>query len=231
MKEKILALLIAKFSGVRKDGLAQLAGVLSLQAETDEQAAGLVDKMTTEKVSAFITEYRKDVDKEVSEANKTYEGNLKKKFDFVEKREPRDPGKDPKDPADPSDIASIVANAVKAAIDPLEKKLSSFEGEKIKQSRLQQLEGKLKDVPDTFKAQKLKDFSRMNFDSEEAFTEYLTETETDITAFNQELANKGLAAQGKPIFGGKDQNGVSSAVSSYLTSKAEGNKSLTGKEV
>ncbi len=231
MKEKLLALLIAKFSGMRKDGLAQLAGVLSLQVDTDEDAAGLVDKLTTEKVSAYITEYRKDVDKEVSEANRTYEGNLKKKFDFVEKKDPKDPGKDPKEPANPNDIAAIVANAVKAAIDPLQQKLSSFEGEKIKQTRLQQLEGKLKDVPETFKAQKIKDFSRMNFDSEEAFAEYLTETETDITAFNQELANKGLMAQGKPIFGGKDQNGVSSSVSSYLASKAEGNKSLEGKQV
>lgn len=232
MKDKILALLLAKFAGVRKDGLAQLAGVLALQATTDEEASGIVEKLTAEKVNSFVTDYRKEVDKEVSSSNKTYEDNLKKKFDFVEKKDP-EPGKDP-DPnkkTDTNDIAAIVANAVKAAVEPLQQKLSSFELEKIKGTRLQQLESKLKDVPETFKTQKLKDFGRMNFETDEAFAEYLSEVEADITAFNQELANKGLAGHGKPAFGKAAADGVSAATNDYIASKTAKDNPLGGKEV
>lgn len=229
MKEKILALLIAKFAGVRKDGLARLAGALSLQAADETEAGVLVDKLTPEKVNEFITDYRKDVDKEVSDSNKTYEGNLKKKFDFVEKKEP---GKEPKEPVDPNDIAAIVAAAVKTAVAPLQQELLGFKGEKTTESRLQQLQSKFKDnLPESFKAQKLKDFKRMNFENDEAFTEYLGELETDITAFNQELADKGLTGQSKPMFGSKEKDGVSGAVKQFIDSKAEGQKNLAGKEI
>jgi hypothetical protein len=201
MKEKILALLLDKFAGVRKDALAQLAGSIALQAATDDEAAGIVEKLTPERVNEFTTDYRKTVDKEVSDANKAYEGNLKKKYDFVEKKEP-EPGKDP-NPANPNDIATIVANAIKAAVEPLQQKIASFEGSKTAETRLQQLQGKFKDksLPESFTAQKMKDFKRMNFESDEAFAEYLTELDTDITTFNQELANIGLGGNQKPFFG------------------------------
>ena len=42
MKKEIFALLTAKFSGVRKDGLKHLTHVLTLQATTEEEAAALV---------------------------------------------------------------------------------------------------------------------------------------------------------------------------------------------
>ena len=82
--QQILALLQAKFAGVRKDGLAQLARMIALQVTSQEEAQALIDKLDVEKVTETVKDYRKDVDKEVSEANKTYEGNLKKKFKFVE---------------------------------------------------------------------------------------------------------------------------------------------------
>jgi len=85
MKEKILALLITKFSGVRKDGLTQLAGSLALQVLTEEEAQALVDKLDQSKVTEFVKEYRSGVDKEVSTATKTSEDKLKEKFDLVEK--------------------------------------------------------------------------------------------------------------------------------------------------
>lgn len=229
MKDKILALLMAKFTGVRKDGLAQLAGSLALQADKDEDATALIDKLTPEKVSEFVTGWRRDVDKEVSDANKTYEGNLKKKYDFKEKAEP---GKtDPPAPGDPADLATLVANAVKAAVEPLQQKLSSFEGQKVTETRLQQLEGKLKDLPETFKTQKMKDFKRMNFDTNETFAEYLTEVETDITGFKQEMADKGLSGQARPIMGGQNKDGVSAGVASFIESKTKPATTLTGKEL
>lgn len=230
MKEKILALLLAKFAGVRKDGLARLAGALALNATTDEEAGELVEKLTPEKVTEFVTDYRKDVDTEVSNANKTHEGTLKKKFEFVEKK-PGDSGKKPGENEDEPGDMPAWAKALIESNNELKTKLSSFEGEKVKQSRVQLLEGKLKDVPETFKAQKLKDFGRMNFATDEDFNEYLTEFDTDISAFNQELADNKLAGGSKPIFGSKDKDGVSSAVSSFIADKTDQNKPLEGKQL
>lgn len=231
MKEKIIALLVAKFAGVRKDGLARLAGALSLNATTEEEAGALVEKLTKEQVDDYIKDYRKDVDKEVSESNQTYEGTLRKKYDFVEKKDPKEPGKEPKDPVDTKDIASIVAAELAKAVAPIQQELAAFKGKEVIKTRLQTLESKLKDVPETFKAQKLKDFGRMNFETDEAFNEYLTETEADITAFNQELANKGLAGHSKPAFGKTGNDGVSAATTEYIASKTAKDNPLGGKEV
>lgn len=230
MKDKILALLTAKFAGVRKDGLAQLALSLSLQAADETEATTLVEKFTIEKVNDFVRDWRKDVDGEVSKSNKTYEDNLKKKYDFVEKKEP---GKDPKDPVDPTDIAAIVDAAVQKAVTPLQQEISAFKSGKTTETRLQQLQSKFKDknLPESFTAQKLKDFKRMNFETDEAFTEYLTELETDITTFNQELADKGLSGQNRPLFGNKTAEGVSSGVKEFIDSKKKDTNVLTGKEV
>ena len=231
MKNKILALLVAKFVGVRKDGLAQLAGALALQATTDEEANALVEKFTSDQVNDFVKDFRKDVDKEVSVANKTYETNLKEKFDLVEKKEPNpNPNPNPANP-NPTDIAAIVAAEIAKAVSPLQEQLAGFKGQEVSKTRLQILESKLKEVPETFKAQKLKDFGRMNFETDEAFNEYLAEFETDITAFNQELADKGLAGQGRPFMGGQNKEGVSATVAEYINSKTDDKKALSGKEV
>lgn len=227
--EQILALLTAKFSGVRKDGLAQIARSISLSVTTEEETQALVDKLDVAKVTDIVKEYRKEVDREISDSTKTHETNLKKKYDFKEKAGTEtkpDPLSD-----DPTDIASIVKTALDAALKPLQDKLAGFEGKQVNETRLQSLEGKLKDVPDTFKAQKLKDFKRMNFDSEESFAEYLTETETDLAEFSQELADKGLGQQTKPVFGQQNKDGVSAGVASFIESQKNPENSLGGKEL
>ena len=232
MKEKILALLMAAYSGVRKDGLAHLAAALALQATTEDEAKTLVEKLTEAQVNDFVKDYRKDVDKEVSDANKTYEGTLKKKFDFVEKKS--DPGKDP-DPTKTDPKNEDVPVWAKALLDQnkaLADELSAFKGQKITETRLQTLEGKFAGVPDSYKNQRLADAKLfINTLDDNAFNEYLTKTESDIAAFNQEMADKGLSGQGKPMFGQKDNNGVSSGVAAFIQSQTQEKSPLTGKEV
>ncbi len=199
MKEKILALLMTTFAGVRKDGLTQLARALALQAGTEDEAKALVDKLTKDQVDNFVKEFRGDVDKEVSEGNKTYADNLKKKYDFVEKKS--EPGKEP-DPAnpDPSNIQEIIKAAVSEAVKPFQEKLAGFEQGNIAKSRLQQLTDKLSSCKDeVFKAKVLKDFPRMKFETDEEFLEYLTETETDVNTANQNVSDSALGAQGQPF--------------------------------
>lgn len=229
--QQILALLQAKFAGVRKDGLAQLARMIALQVTSQEEAQALIDKLDVEKVTETVKDYRKDVDKEVSEANKTYEGNLKKKFKFVELDDPT-PADDPTKKTNPDDLQAAIKAAVAEVVKPLNDEIAALRGSKISESRLQMLTEKLGSCKDeTFKAKVLKDFNRMSFTDDNAFNEYLTETETDIVAFNQDLANKGLGEQGKPMFGQKNNDGVSSGVASFIQSQTEKENSLGGKEV
>ena len=229
MKKTILALLVAKFQGARKDGLNVLAGILALQASTEDEAKALVEKITDAQVNDFIKDYRKDVDKEVSESNKTFETNLRKKYDFKEKEV--EPGNDPS--KNPNDIAEIVKAAVAAAVKPFEEKLSGYETKNIADSRLAKLNEKLNDCKDeTFKAQTLKDFARMTFANDDDFTQYLNDKTTDIANANQNVANAALGgASGKPLFAQKGDDGISKSVADFVASQKPEANAFTGKEV
>ena len=229
MKETILALLIAKFSGVRKDGLVAMARSMALHCATEDDAKALVDKITDAQVNEFVKDYRADVDKEVSNSNKAFENNLKKKFEFVEKK--AEPGGDPNH--DPNSISEIVKAAVAEAVKPFQEKLSSYEQGDLAKSRLQSLNEKLAECKDeTFKAQTLKDFARMKFDTDDDFNEYLTEKVTDIATANQNVANAALSnSGGSPLFTQKEESGVSKGVAEYVASQKPENNSFAGKEL
>ena len=229
MKKTILALLVAKFQGARKDGLNVLASILALQASTEDEAKALVEKITDAQVNEFIKDYRKDVDKEVSESNKTFETNLRKKYDFKEKEV--EPGNEPS--KNPDDIAEIVKAAVAAAVKPFEEKLSGYETKNIADSRLAKLNEKLNDCKDeTFKAQTLKDFARMTFANDDDFTQYLNDKTADIATANQNVANAALGgASGKPLFAQKGDDGISKGVADYVASQKPEANAFTGKEV
>jgi hypothetical protein len=204
MKGKILALLETKFQGKRKDGLSRLANAIALQVTTEEEASAIVGKLTAESVDSFIADWRKEADAEITRANKTYEDGLKKKFDFVEKKEPDGNGTSPhvtteSGAIDAAAIQKIIADSITAITKPLLEKMTALESGNVAKTRLQELNDKLKDCRDeTFKAKALKDFARMQFDTDGAFTEYLTDTEADVKTANQNVADSGLGAQGRP---------------------------------
>lgn len=229
MKKTILALLVAKFQGVRKDALGVLAGVLALQATNEDEAKALVEKVTDAQVTEFAKDYRADVDKEVSESNKTFETNLRKKYDFKEKQS--EPGIPPTE--NPNDIAAIVKEAVAAAVKPFEEKLSGYETKNIAETRLAALNEKLNGCKDeTFKAQTLKDFARMSFATDDDFTQYLNDKAADIETANQNVADDKLNnAGGSPLFSQKEESGISKGVADYVESQKPGKDNFTGKEI
>ena len=220
----ILALLAAKFPGVRKDGLNMLARLMALQTETEDEAKAAVERLTRDGVDAFVRDFRSDVDKEVSDGTRTFEENLRRKFDLVEKQsEPRiDEVKQ-----------AVVANAVANAVKPLKEQLERYERGNVNQSRLQALTDRLNACKDeSFRAKALKDFGRMTFDTEEAFNEYLTDTETDVADANKRMADAKLAGMGRPMFSQKDESGVTASVTRYINAQTKGSDaSLGGKEL
>ena len=212
MKEKILALFETKFQGERKDGLNQLAGAIAMQVTTEDEATTLVGKLTAEKVKQFITDWRKEADAEIDKANQTREANLRKKYDFVEKK-PEPANSTPPEPDktgnfDAAAIQKLIQDSITTATKPLLEQINTFKAGETAKTRFQALNDKLKDCNDAnFKAKALKDFARMTFDTDETFTEYLTDTENDIKTANQNAADSGLGAQSRPVISNTPASG------------------------
>ncbi|MCL1932760.1 MAG: hypothetical protein FWF53_02960 [Candidatus Azobacteroides sp.] len=209
MKEKILALLQAQFAGVRKDGLNQIANVLSFQIDTEEKAKEVVGKLTADQVNSFIADWRKEADAEIDKANRTREENLRKKYDFVEKKQPEVTAVTTENGNfDTAAIQKLISDSIATATKPLLEKVAAFEKEGTEKTRLQALNDKLKECTnENFKVKALKDFARMRFDTDEAFTEYLSDTENDIKTANQNVADSGLGAQSRPIISNSSSGG------------------------
>lgn len=233
MKDKIIALLLAAFAGVRKDGLSVLAGSLALQANTEDEAKELVGKLTAENVNSFVTDWRKDADAEISRSNSTYEQGLKKKYDFVEKKS-QDPAPDPT-PApgvfDAAAMQKVIADAVEAAVKPLQEKITGFESNSVSTTRKDKLTEAIKDTPKSYQDSILTSFGNMTFADDTAFQGYLDTTKQNVAALTQELADQGLSGHQKPTFGSANNEGVSSAVADYIKTKAEPSGAFVGKEV
>ena len=232
MFKTILALLIAAFgnvTGVRKDGLTNLARGLSLQATNDEEAKAIVDKLTEAQVIEFCKGYRQDVDKEVSESNKTLEANIRKKFNIKDDIKTEPGGDDDKK----DDIAAIVKAAVDAALAPMKETIDGFKAKEVGKTRLQALEDALKECKDeNFKAQTLKDFGRMSFASDDDFNEYLSGKTADVKTANQRVADDALRGGGAPLFSQKEaETGVSKGVSEFIKSQSPEGNAFAGKPV
>ena len=158
-----------------------------MQVSTKEEATGIVGKLTAEAVAKFVADWRKDADAEIDKANKTREDNLRKKYDFVEKK-PEEGGTPPA-PAGTLDAATVqtmITNAVKEATKGLQSEVMSLQSAAVTASRRETLVKELADVPEAYKAKVLKDFDRVaklgGFADENAFNEYLTETKNDVAA-------------------------------------------------
>jgi len=238
--EQILALLVAKFQGTRKDGLEVLAQALSQTNETIEEAQAVVNKMTPEKVASFIKDWRKSADAEITKAKDTYKAGLEEKYNFVEKvKDPKTPPTPPAEPGamTPEAIAKLVKDAVTEATKGITEKVDGITGAQLSAQRKAQLEEIFKDqnVPAAFKKSILDGFEGRSFENDEAFNSYLTQQKTTVADYAKEMADAGLAGSGATIFGKPGQDGVSAAVASYIKDKADAAKgegqALGGKSI
>lgn len=232
--QEILALLKAQFSGVREDGLLQLASGLALQCTTKEEATALVGKLTAEKVEQFVKDWRKVTDAEISKANTTFENSLKEKYDFVEK------GKQPPTPpTPPTEPQTLTVDAVKQliaeGIGGLQKSLTEMATSKTAEQRKgvfvaaldkAKIQGTQRDVL-------LKNYDRMSFKDDADFTSFMTEQTAQLATLAQEEADKGLLQNDKPIFGAVNKDGISEGVADYIKAKADESSkpTLTGKAI
>lgn len=148
MKEKLLALLTAKFSGVRRDGLTHLASSLALQVATEEEAQALVDKLDQTKVTDFVKEWRSGVDTEITTASKTAEEKLKEKYDFIEKGAGGNQSKT--DLLKPDDLDAKFNAYFDSKVKPIQDELNAYKAKESQAARQAQILGKAKElgIPD-----------------------------------------------------------------------------------
>ena len=231
--QEILALLKAQFSGVREDGLQQLAAALSLQATTKEEATEIVGKLTADKVEKFVKDWRKNADAEINRANQTYENGLKAKYDFVEKAKP---APTPAPAPAPAPGGSVTLEQIKQLIQEemkgVQQSITNIQSTRVAEDRetlfvaaldKAGIKGKTRDLLlDGFKGRTFKD--------DEEFNTYMTQQNTELAALAQEQADSGLLGGGKPIFGAVNEKGISKGVADYIADKQSGN-TLTGKEI
>lgn len=229
MLEKIIELLTAKFTGIRKDAIEMLARNIALQCDNDDDVTAAIGKLTDEKVNEFVKGYRSQVDKEVSASISANEKNLRKKYDFVEKKID---GNEPKkmEGNDSNDISAIINAAIAKAIEPFQNEISNLKQENTSKSRLQQVNEKLNACKnDVYKNQMLKAYQKMAFADDEKFNEYLTELDSDIAEANQSFANDSLRGV-KPLKSEVNNDGVSKAVSDFISSQST-DSAFAGKKI
>lgn len=229
MFEKIIELLTTKFTGIRKDAIEMLARNLALQCDNDDDVTAAIGKLTDEKVNEFVKGYRSQVDKEVSASISANEKNLRKKYDFVEKKID---GNEPKkmEGKDSNDISAIINAAIAKAIEPFQNEISNLKQENTSKSRLQQVNEKLNACKnDVYKNQMLKAYQKMAFADDEKFNEYLTELDSDIAEANQSFANDSLRGV-KPLKSEVNNDGVSKAVSDFISSQST-DSAFAGKKI
>ena len=229
MFEKIIELLTSKFTGIRKDAIEMLARNLALQCDNDDDVTAAIGKLTDEKVNDFVKGYRSQVDKEVSASISANEKNLRKKYDFIEKKID---GNEPKkmEGNNANDISAIINAAIAKAIEPFQNEISNLKQENTSKSRLQQVNEKLNACKnDVYKNQMLKAYQKMAFADDEKFNEYLTELDSDIAEANQSFANDSLRGV-KPLKSEVNNDGVSKAVSDFISSQST-DSAFAGKKI
>lgn len=189
MKEKLLALLIAKFAGVSKATLERIA---------EKKAGSVTDEAQLQSIADGI-DYgqivQSEVDSKVTESNKLAVSNYERKHNLKDgKPASNEP---PQDPPKPDDIATMVTKAVTAAVAPLQQELQVFKQKELQNNYLGKVKTTLseKKIPESFWGKR-----SLNIESDEQLTTVVAEIETDWTAFRQEQINAGVMID-KPASG------------------------------
>jgi len=195
-RKEIFQKLRAKHKNVPKAILDKVADHLEKGVTEDTEVDDTVEDADS-LVTGFATLFQSEGDRRAAEAAKGVNPSGKKEGekDDDDPANPQ-PGKDDKD-------TPAWAKTLIETNQALSTRLEKIEQGKTIDSRKQALEEKLKGVDEKFSTQTLKYFSKMKFDSEEEFEAFLEDVETDAAGYEQNLSDKSLGQQTKPLNGNK----------------------------
>ena len=204
-QEEILSLLTEKFPQLTEAQLTPLASSLAAQKPDNHQGQALIAKLTLDQIKDFVP-----AEAFTTETVANTEGT----------------GLAPS-------LERLVQERVKSVVQSLEQRLSKFEMAQSQQQRYSQLQEVLSGCEDhNFRDQSLKDFRRMQFASEDDFSQYLQQKQQDVQQANQFLANRNLSLQHPPYYTQESPQGtVSSSVATFIQLQQGENQPFKGKQI
>lgn len=197
LKIKTAARLKALFSGVAlsKKSVDAIGDQLVKAGLTDESTEEEIDVKLNERNALFSFEDQKKFDDyQVGKATKEAADKEAKRLADIEA------GKTPEPEPDPNETPTekLLKQAL-AGITALTAEVSAIKGEKVTNTRREQYAKTLEGTDAKFKTKALKDFDRMKFDTDDQFTEFLTEAETDAVDFAKtEDTENGIGSTFRP---------------------------------
>lgn len=185
MKKKIQDALKVKFPGVSDTVLAKLVDNLSKIVLKEEDLASEVEKVSFQQVL--------DLAKEETVAAYEQQHGLK---DGVKV----ETATETKTEQSADDLESRISAAVAAALKPVTDELNDLKGEKIANTRKQQLTAILEKAPTHFRERYEKDFTRLTFKDDADYAGWLADVKADADKQAEDDAAKG-AVFGRPVGG------------------------------
>ena len=132
MKEKILAALKTKFSGVDEAILSRIADKKATGVTDENQVNSIVEGISFQDVLQNYGDFR------AGQAQTTSIANYEKKHGLKDGKPIENPKPDPK-PDEKPDIAKLIADGIAAGIKPFSDKLAAFEAKEAQAQRMAQI--------------------------------------------------------------------------------------------
>lgn len=203
IKKAIRALLQSEFGGVQLSDarVEQLAKRLEGKVSTEDE---LKEKLSLlNELEPFSEKVKED------DRLRSFQSEIEKLKKGSGKSEEKDKGDEG---TGGSGVASEGAesgkeggnNELLALLKEMKNEISSIKGEKVVNDRRSIIQAKLKDAGEDYSAKVLRDFSRMSFATDEDFTTYLTDVETDFANYTQTQAESKLGKDSPFSSVGKD---------------------------
>ena len=200
LKAKALGFNVKELKGIA----AKIADNLELADDASEEDANAeIDKAIDavlpylsfgqSQANRLLDEWKKnhpDPDDDADDDDDDDTSGQKQQRQTGSKKNPQNKGKN-------DDDAPEWAKGMVKTIETLTGKITALEGEKKISEQKAKLEAVLKDTG-AFGTRTLKSFSKMKFENDDEFDEFISEVEADLKAYNQERANAGLSTLGNP---------------------------------
>ena len=132
MKEKILAALKTKFSGVDEAILSRIADKKATGVTDENQVNSIVEGISFQDVLQNYGDFR------AGQAQTTSIANYEKKHELKDGKPIENPKPEPK-PDEKPDIAKLIADGIAAGIKPFSDKLAAFEAKEAQAQRMAQI--------------------------------------------------------------------------------------------
>lgn len=211
MKEKLLALLVAKYAGVPKAALERIAENKAGSVADESQLQSVADGIGPAQVAQSIA------DAKITESNQKAIQNYETKHKLKDGKPVADPNPDPN--PDPTDIKSIVAAAVTEAVKPLQAKIDGYESKQTKATLtnqvLEKVRGGFKDEADKALFDAWFDGRNVDIESAEQVDSVVESISGGYTSFKQKQIDSGVVIDIPPSSSSKstDSEGLAKQIS------------------